>query len=215
MISTGLTKLDDFLTNGLPIGCITDIFGASGTGKTQLLFQISINCIKNGGNVIYLDTIGEFRPERIVEIANKQNIDSDILNKLTVFRITNTSEQSKSVTKIKNSDPTLVIIDNVTELFSYEYDEEELIFKKNFLFMRFMHNLSSTVIEKRIPAVVTNTIRHIDGKEIESMGASVDLYSHVKIHLSKINSKLRCDSRYMGKKQTLEYSITASGLVSN
>ena len=215
MISTGLTKLDDFLANGLPIGCITDIFGASGTGKTQLLFQISINCIKNGGNVIYLDTIGGFRPERIMEIANRQNIDSDILDKLTVFRITNTSEQSKSIVKIKNSDPALVVIDNVTELFSYEYDEDELIFKKNFLFMRFMHNLSMTIIEKKIPAVVTNTIRHIDGKETESMATAIDLYAHIKIHLSKTNSKFRCDSRYMGKKQTLEYSIASSGLASN
>ncbi|PIN84487.1 MAG: recombinase RecA, partial [Nitrosopumilales archaeon CG11_big_fil_rev_8_21_14_0_20_33_24] len=92
MISTGLQKLDDFLSGGIPDGVITDIYGASGTGKTQLLFQICINAIKNGGNVLYQDTTGSFRPERILEIQKQQNLTFDILEKITVSRITNTSE---------------------------------------------------------------------------------------------------------------------------
>ncbi|EPA06291.1 ATPase domain-containing protein, partial [Candidatus Nitrosarchaeum limnium] len=56
MIYTGLQKLDDFLSDGIPNGVITDIYGASGTGKTQLLFQICVNTIKNGGTVLYQDT---------------------------------------------------------------------------------------------------------------------------------------------------------------
>ena len=39
-----------------------DLFSKIGTGKTQLLLQLSINSIKNGGNVLYLDTTGGFRP---------------------------------------------------------------------------------------------------------------------------------------------------------
>ncbi len=70
MISTGLQKLDEFLSGGIPDGVIVDIFGGNGTGKTQLLLQLSINSIKNGGHVLYLDTTGEFRPERILEIQN-------------------------------------------------------------------------------------------------------------------------------------------------
>ncbi len=68
MISTGLKKLDNFLSGGIPNGVIVDIFGGNGTGKTQLLLQLSINSIKDGGKVLFLDTTGGFRPERILEI---------------------------------------------------------------------------------------------------------------------------------------------------
>ena len=68
MISTGLQKLDKFLSGGIPDNVIVDIFGENGTGKTLFLLQLSINSIKNGGNVLYFDTTGGFRPERIVEI---------------------------------------------------------------------------------------------------------------------------------------------------
>ena len=47
MISTGLQKLDNFLSGGIPNGVIVDIFGGNGTGKTQLLLQLSINSIKS------------------------------------------------------------------------------------------------------------------------------------------------------------------------
>ena len=71
MISTGLKKIDNFLSGGIPNGIIVDIFGGNGTGKTQLLLQLSINSIKNGGKVLFLDTTGGFRPERILEIQKK------------------------------------------------------------------------------------------------------------------------------------------------
>ena len=97
MISTGLQKLDDFLSGGIPDGIIVDIFGGNGTGKTQLLLQLSINSIKNGGRVLYLDTTGGFRPERILEIQKQSKKQINFLEQITVSRITNTSEQIKSI----------------------------------------------------------------------------------------------------------------------
>ena len=43
MISTGLQKLDKFLSGGIPDSVIVDIFGGGGTGKTLLLLQLLIN----------------------------------------------------------------------------------------------------------------------------------------------------------------------------
>ena len=40
MISTGIKKLDNYLGGGIKGGIITDIFGATGTGKTFVAFQI-------------------------------------------------------------------------------------------------------------------------------------------------------------------------------
>lgn len=215
MISTGFTKLDDFLTKGLPFGCIIDISGASGTGKTQFLLQISINSIKKGGTVLYLDTTGGFRPERIIEMQRHHNLDFNVLDRITVSRITNTSEQIQSLQKIEHSDFSLVVIDNVTDLFSYEYDEEESIFQKNSLFMKFMHDLSFIAIRKKIPIIMTNMIRQIDEKEVENMQKAIDLYTHVKIRLSRVNSKFRCESQWLTNKLKLNYTIVSSGLKSD
>ncbi len=160
MISTGLQKLDKFLLGGIPDGVIMDIFGGNGTGKTQLLLQLSINSIKNGGHVLYLDTTGGFRPERILQIQKQSKIQFDFLQQITVSRLTNTSEQIKSIDDIKNNDFSLIVIDNVTDLFSYEYKKNESTFKKNSLFMKYMHELSKLAITKKIPIVITNMIRN-------------------------------------------------------
>jgi len=188
MISTGLQKLDTFLSGGIPNGVIIDIFGGNGTGKTQLVLQLSINSIKNGGNVLFLDTTGGFRPERILEIQKKSNLDINLLDKITVSRITNTSEQINLLNTLGESNFSLIVIDNVTDLFSYEYKNNKSIFEKNSLFMKYMHDLSAYAISHKIPIVITNMIRNMDDKEIENMANAIDLFTHIKIHLSKNSS---------------------------
>jgi DNA repair protein RAD51 len=159
MISTGLQKLDKFLSGGIPDNVIVDVFGANGTGKTLFLLQLAINSIKNGGNVLYLDTTGGFRPERIIEIQKELEIEINLLEKITVSRITNTSEQIKLFSSLEQSNFSLIVIDNITDLFSYEYQKDESTFEKNLLFMKYMHELSKFAIRKKIPIIITNMIR--------------------------------------------------------
>jgi len=212
MISTGLEKLDEFLSGGIPKGVIVDIFGGNGTGKTQLLLQLSINSIKNGGNVLFLDTTGGFRPERILEIQKQSSIEFDILEKITVSRITNTSEQIKSIKNLQKNDFSLIIVDNVTDLFSYEYQKDESIFEKNTLFTRYMHELSNFAMTNKIPIVVTNMIRNIDGKEIENMKSAIDPFTHIKIHLFKNLSKFQGEIYWALNKEYFSYTINKFGI---
>ena len=212
MIPTGLQKLDEFLSGGIPSGAIVDIFGGAGTGKTQLLLQLSINSIKNGGHVLYLDTTGEFRPERILEIQKQTKTDYDFLQQITVSRLTNTSEQIKSIKNIQNNHFSLIVIDNITDLFSYEYKKNELIVEKNFVFMKYMHDLSKFAIRNKIPIVVTNMIRSIDGKEIENMKSAIDPFTHVKIHLFKNSSKFTGKIYWGSDEKSFSYEINVRGL---
>jgi DNA repair protein RAD51 len=212
MISTGLLKLDNFLSGGIPNGVIVDIFGGNGTGKTQLLLQLSINSIKNGGNVLYLDTTGGFRPERILEIQKKFNIDFNLLDKITVSRITNTFEQINSIKNFQENNFSLIVIDNVTDLFSYEYKNNESIFEKNSLFMKYMHELSFYAITNKIPIVITNMIRNMDGKEVENMASAIDLFTHIKIHLFKNASIFNGEIYSPFNKESFSYEITTLGL---
>jgi len=212
MISTGLLKLDNFLSGGIPNGIIVDIFGGNGTGKTQLLLQLSINSIKNGGNVLYLDTTGGFRPERILEIQKKFNIDFNLLDKITVSRITNTFEQINSIKNFQENNFSLIVIDNVTDLFSYEYKNNKSIFEKNSLFMKYMHELSFYAITNKIPIVITNMIRNMDGKEVENMASAIDLFTHIKIHLFKNASIFNGEIYSPFNKESFSYEITTLGL---
>ena len=212
MIPTGLQKLDEFLSGGIPSGIIVDIFGGAGTGKTQLLLQLSINSIKNGGHVLYLDTTGEFRPERILEIQKQTKTDYDFLQQITVSRLTNTSEQIKSIKNIQNNHFSLIVIDNITDLFSYEYKKNESTVEKNFVFMKYMHDLSKFAIRNKIPIVVTNMIRSIDGKEIENMKSAIDPFTHVKIHLFKNSSKFTGKIYWGSDEKSFSYEINLRGL---
>jgi len=212
MLSTGLQKLDEFLSGGIPSSVITDIYGSNGTGKTQLLFQISINVIKNGGTILYLDTTGGFRPERILEMQKYQNLEVDILDKITVSRVTNTSEQINLIKNLEHVQFSLIVIDNITDLFSYEYKTEKSMFKKNLLFMKHMHDLSLIAINEKIPIVITNMIRNIDGKEVENMRKAIDLFTHIKIKLSKNSSKYHGEVNWLLNHHTFSYIIDAYGL---
>ncbi len=212
MISTGLHKLDDFLSGGIPRGIIVDIFGENGTGKTQLLLQLSINSIKNGGHVLYLDTTGGFRPERILEIQKRSEKQINFLEQITVSRITNTSEQIKSIKDLESNDFSLIVIDNITDLFSYEYKRDESTFEKNSLFMKYMYELSKFAITKKIPIIVTNMIRNIDGKEVENMRSAIDPFTHIKIQLSKNSSKFKGKIYSAFNKKYFFYKIQTLGL---
>ena len=213
MISTGLQKLDNFLSGGIPNGVIVDIFGGNGTGKTQLLLQLSINSIKNGGRVLYLDTTGGFRPERILEIQKQSNKQINFLEQITVSRITNTSEQIKSIKNFESNNFSLIVIDNVTDLFSYEYKRDESIFEKNSLFIKYMYELSKFAITKKIPIIVTNMIRTIEDKEVENMKSAIDPFTHIKIQLSKNSSKFKGKIYWALNEEYFFYKIHVLGLV--
>lgn len=214
MISTGLKKLDQYLGGGIKSGIITDIFGATGTGKTQLALQISLNSLLHGGQVLFQDTTGQFRPERMFDLIQTYNFEPNLLENIKVGRITNTSEQIQYLSKIRENEFSLVIIDNVTDLFSFEFAKEEQTLEKNTTFIQYMHELSSITIEKKLPIVVTNMIRKIDDLEKENMDKPISMFTHVKIKLLKKGTK------YLGeifpsfiKKKEFEYQITKEGLI--
>ena len=103
MISTSIKKLDQILGGGIRDGLITDIFGARGTGKTELVIQIAINSLLSDGKVFFQDTTGKFRPEIMHKVIQERQLDVSLLENVQVARVTNTSEQIQYLSKIKDS----------------------------------------------------------------------------------------------------------------
>lgn len=210
MIRTGLEKLDEILGGTLRSGTITDVFGESGTGKTQLVMQIIANSVLDN-NVFYQDTTGNFRPERLLEMVPSK--DPKFLDKITVGRIINVKEQQNSLDKIKKSDFSLIVIDSVTDLFSFEYPKEEQFLEKTTQFSKYMKRLSQIAFETKIPIIITNMMRKVDQTEQENMDSIISLYTHIKIKLAKKQAS------YEGqvfldpiKKNSFSYVITKQGL---
>ena len=212
MIPTGLRQLDKFLSGGIPPSVVVDIYGGNATGKTLLMLQLAVNSIKNGGKVLYVDTTGGFRPERVMVIQKASGINFDVLGKITVSRVTNTFEQINSLKNLKCGDFSLIAIDNITDLFSYEYTARESIMEKNALFMKYMHELSQIAIANRIPVIVTNMIRNIKGQETENMKGAVDPFTHIKIHLYKNQSKYNGRIYWALNEEYFEYKISDTGI---
>lgn len=215
MIQTGIQKLDDLLGGGIRHGIITDIFGASATGKTQLALQICTNALRNDIEILFQDTTGGFRPERMLTLIKAKNMDPELLDHVRVGRITNTSEQIsylEKISEIKNLG--LVVIDNVTDLFSFEYSKESNLLEKHVAFMEYMHKLAFIAIQKKIPIIVTNMIRKSDDVERENLDRSISMYTHQKIYLAKVNYKYVAQIfPSFGYKKEVHYMITQTGLI--
>ncbi len=213
MILTGLTKLDSLLGGGIAPGTITDIFGPAGSGKTHLAMQISLGVIDDGV-VLYQDNSGGFRPERMLQLFKMRQMNPKLLDNVVVARITNISEQISYVKKIYDIKPKLIIIENITELFTFEYSKQANSLEKHVKFMEYMHMLSLAAIKQNIPVIVTNTVRSSEQKEVESLDRSISMFTHKKIRLDKNGQKrtahvLPC----FGEKKEILYNITESGLV--
>jgi len=214
MIETGLKELDKFLDGGIKDGLITSISGQSATGKSQLAFQICLNALHNGKEVLFQDTTGEFRPERLVEMMQLQKMSLSLLDKIKVSRITNTVQQIQDLSKTQLEKYSLIIVDSITDLFSFEYSKKEQFVERHISFMKYMHDLSSIAIDHKIPIIVTNIVRSINKQEKENLEEAISMYIHTKIKLSKNNSGYSCQviSPFSNKK--FQYDITTNGLTS-
>ena len=76
-ISTGSKKLDELLLGGIETHAITEFYGASSTGKTQLCHTLAVIATEPeaSSKALYVDTNGTFRPERILSIARARGLD--------------------------------------------------------------------------------------------------------------------------------------------
>jgi DNA repair protein RAD51 len=213
MLSTGVPGLDVLLGGGIASGTIIDIFGPGGSGKTQLTMQISLNSLQNG-IVLYQDTTGGFRPERILQLIKLKDLQPSLLDNMIVARMRNSAEQIEYVKKISELRPKLVVIENISDLFTFEYSGEKRLLEKHIRFMEYMHMLSMTSINAKIPIVVTNMIQNSNDQEIENLNKSISMFTHKKIKLQKNGQKFKAQVLpSFGKKKEISYTITEAGLI--
>ncbi len=191
IVSTGSKSLDHLLGGGIRSGMVTDFFGKSATGKSQLCFSLCVNCAKEilpGETVIFIDTTGNFRPERIRQIASYKG-DTNILKKISYLRVFNSSDQFSAVRKIEKMNARLIIVDSISSLISNEFRGVQM----HLVLMKQMHTLCLTAISLDCSVVVTNMLRYSQRDrsfiDREFMASSMSLYAHIRAKLETTDSK--------------------------
>jgi RecA/RadA recombinase len=223
-ISTGSKAMDSLLGGGVRTGMLTDVYGESGSGKSQLCFTLCANCARDGGTAIFVDTAGTFRPERIVEISGSPCA----LDKIMFVRALNTLDQANAVRKILDAGPRLVVVDTLTSLFSAEYSGPA----RHLAVMKHMHELALAAINASCAVVATNMVRNalvtvvdqeghnvaqavIPSQQREYLGSSVSIYSHLKIKLEIVDpakSSFKAVLVQPAGKEPVPFAITPRGI---
>ena len=213
MISSQIGSLDKIFSGGLQNGIITEISGLRGNGKTQLALQFAIEPLNNNKKILFIDTTVEFRPERFLQMLKSRNLSTSLLQNLHILRVTNTQKQIKILKSFEKEDFSLLIIDNITDLFSFEYSKKEHLIKKNIIFGNYMINLTKLALSKNIPIIITNQILSHNEKNYERMHAQLENYIHQKIQLKKIKNNYTCKviSPFIHETE-FDYKITNSGI---
>ena len=131
-ITTGSDNLDELFGGGIETGAITELFGEYRTGRTQIAHQLCVTVQlprERGGldaKAAYIDTEGTFRPERLVEMAERFELDpKEVLANITVGRAYTSDHQinlSRDISAIaRDKNIRLVVLDSLTSHFRAEY----------------------------------------------------------------------------------------------
>ena len=191
---TGVRELD-LVTYGFPTGTITDLFGPNSSGKSQILFQIAVNTSIKKQKILFIDSSGNFRPERIVQLSHAKKQESkNILDNIYTSRCNSLDSQLETISKIeqfiKNNNITCVMIDDITRNFTEH--QFELKNEMMDILIEYVRELSNLAWNKNIAIIITNTVRaRIDDsnmKERETYDFLINRLIHLKVSLKRMNN---------------------------
>jgi len=152
-IASGSKSFNELLGGkGFESQAITELFGEYGSGKTQIAHQLCVNAQlpkEKGGlesHAFYIDTENTFRPDRIIQMAEAYELDTDeVLQNIHVARAYNSSHQMLLVDKVKELSKEvparLLVVDSLTAHFRAEYVGRGALADRQQKLNKHMHDL--------------------------------------------------------------------------
>lgn len=179
----GCNAVDLLLGGGFEAGIITQIYGESGTGKSNIAMQLAVQAVSRGLRVIFIDTEG-FSGERFKQIAGPGA--EEMAKKIMVFEPMSLEQQAIAIresSRIAGRDLGLVILDSATSLYRVLLEAEDNRTIRRTLNLQ-LSELQEMARRHRIPVVITNqvytdieskTLRPLGGKGLEHMCKAIIL----------------------------------------
>ena len=216
MIITGCSSIDRLLGGGLQNKIITQFYGPSSTGKTNICLS-TLAMLKGSKKVAFIDTEGGFSETRLKQIAGEHH--QKVLENTILFEPTSFQEQSRIINKLQDIEGIeLIIIDSIGALYRLELSQEKYQ-ETNRELSKQLAIVLSYARKNNIPVLMTNQVyTDINTGTIESIGGDVVRYNaKVIVELKKQGdiarkAKLR---KHLFKKEGMEaeFLIVEKGLV--
>lgn len=214
-ISTGCEPLDSLLGGGVEKGVISNFYGESGSGKTNVCIQVAAEVAENGGKVAYVDTEASFSAERFIQIASEDALDNIFLKDATDFQ-----EQKESIKSLGDmkEDLDLVIVDSMVSLYRLKVNNDNANQINNELSDQ-LSQLSKIARKQEIPVLITNQVyTSFDEDKLEIVGRDVPRYwSKCLVKLSQNGENTRtaeiAKHRSLPSGKKVQFQITDDGLV--
>jgi DNA repair protein RadA len=168
-ITTNSKNLDKLLGGGIETQALTEAYGAFGSGKTQIGFQLAV-CVQLpkdkgglGGNCLFIDTENTFRPERISQISDALKMDTKkVLKNIFVARAFNTEHQmflvEKSTEMIEQNNIKLIVIDSLTSHFRADFIGRGELAERQQKLNKHLHTLQRLADAHNLAVYVTNQV---------------------------------------------------------
>jgi len=210
---------------------LINIYGAPGTGKTNLCLLAAVECIKNGGKVVYIDTEGGFSLERLKQLTPDYQ---PILDKIELVEPRNLAEQGNVIKKLENTDADLIILDSSVALYRLEYSDgkNEIIDETKKVCMpankvldanrelsKQLSELSFIARQKDISVIITaHAFKPWNGESLDMVGGDMMKYwSKTIVHIEKTNKMSERKAtilkhRYMPEGKTMKFVLTSDGI---
>ncbi|KAK2587480.1 hypothetical protein KPH14_003184 [Odynerus spinipes] len=189
-LTTGCSKLDAIFKGGIPCQGITQIYGAAGTGKTQLALQLCLTVqlpVTAGGfaaGAIYISTEAVFPAKRLHEliqnvdvIQNYDNINGDVVfvEHISTIEDLESSLLFRVPVLLNKHKIRLLIVDSVAAPYRVEEWDDENRSKSLRTVGQQLHNLCTNsgicvICINQVTAVIEDSNRHDDVKEQSSLG---------------------------------------------
>ena len=168
-ISTRTSALDLLFDGGVETQAVTEVYGEFGSGKTQFCHTMCVNVQRPkeegglDGGVLYIDTEGTFRPERIVSIAKAQGLDPEkVLDRIVVAKAYNSAHQELIIQEagpvIEENKIKLIVVDSAVGLFRAEYLGRGTLSARQQRLNKFMHLIARTAETYNVAAIATNQV---------------------------------------------------------
>ena len=227
-LNTGSKNLDALLGGGIEAGAITQFYGASGSGKTQICYTLCA-MLPSQYDAIYIDTESTFHPERIESIAKGRGLDhAKILKNIQVAKPLDSAQQELcieaacSAINKSNSNIKLLIVDSMTAHYRVDYAGRSRLPEKQQRLNKYMHMLLRTAqTNGRVAIVVTNQMQcnpdGIFGDRTTPVGGQVMLYASthvVRLRRLKLDNRLaELDISPCYTRKVIDFIIDQRGVV--
>ena len=209
----GCKCIDDLLGGGFERGIVTQIYGASGTGKTNICIQLAIATVQSGKKVVFIDTEG-FSAERFRQIAGEDA--KKVAGEIIIYEPASLDQQYSAVLeleKIMNEKIGLIILDSAALFYrlglsSDDSNDENMALRRELVNqigllhgLARKYNISVVITNQVFKDVSTGELCPIGGNALEHLSKTIILLektgpSKRKATLRKHRSKIEganCD----------------------